>query len=434
MFTDLNGRREERAVSCIWNQSKAVDRFGKQIVLTLEESFCMVFPMKLPPAPLPTETKGEYEVALEQVLGYLSAEYFSGNAREGERLPSVRALAGQLSVSNAVVHAVYRRLREEGRLVSSVGKGTFLVTPGQLQEKPIKRPCIAISASIHAVPNSEWGDAVIVSIMKASTRGDRRVSILPFSAEVRNISEAAHLLKEEVNEVDGLICFPIASRQIEQDLLDVYTAAGKPVIRINSPEINSTQNFVSVDYFRSGYTVGQAFLRTGRRALLFIGVEVPRGSVSAVQRITGIQLAMMEYPDAAPLRVVNARNITREAGYEAMKRLLNSGYRPDAICTFGDYQAFGAIDALKEHGLSIPQQVSVIGGTGLSIHEKQLSMIASPGDELGEELIQMILTCIENKGRPLPGVYTPARFSVANTTRPEENAILAADGKFRKKE
>ncbi len=388
----------------------------------------MLLRMKSLPVALPSEPKGDYELALERVLDYLGTEYFSGQAKEGARLPSVRALASELKVSTAVVHAVYRRLQEEGRLVSTVGRGTFIVSPGQPREAASKRPCIAISSSLLPVATSEWGNAIVAAIMKASTRGDRRVSILPFSTEIHNAAEAVRLLKEEVHGVDGLICFPLPSPSLARDLLSVYAAAGKPVIRVNPPEVSSTENFVSTDYFQSGYAVGRAFLRTGRRRLLFIGVEVPGGSVSAAQRITGMQVALLENPEAEPLRVISVPSVSREASHAVLLRLLESGYQPDAICAFGDFQALGAIDALRERGLSVPEQVSVIGGTGLSIHTEQLSMTVPAYDLLGEKLVQMILTSIANRGCPLPGVYIPAYFSLANTTRAEENALLLAAG------
>ncbi|WP_158629985.1 LacI family DNA-binding transcriptional regulator [Cohnella sp. AR92] len=54
-------------------------------------------------------------------------------------------------------------------------------------------------------------------------------------------------------------------------------------------------------------------------------------------------------------------DFTRESGYEAMHRLLSLEERPTAVVCCSDMSAFGAMEAAEERGLSIPEDVSVVG-------------------------------------------------------------------------
>ncbi len=57
--------------------------------------------------------------------------------------------------------------------------------------------------------------------------------------------------------------------------------------------------------------------------------------------------------------------VNEQEGYDAVKKYLkNHSHAPDAIYCFGDVQAWGAISALEEKGVSIPEETSLIGGTG----------------------------------------------------------------------
>ncbi len=364
-------------------------------------------------------------MATERVMRHLDLEFFDGRCHPGARLTPVRTLANQLEVSTAVVHAVYRRLQEEGKIVSTVGKGTFLSPQFAAKKAPAGRLCLAISSPTDAPPHSEWGNAFVAAILKASTNGTRRVSILPFSNDVHSSEEVPRLLIDEVDEVDGLISFPISNPLWNRKVLAVYAEAGKPVIKINAPSLAHTENFVSADYMGSGLSIGHGLLKAGRRRFLFLSGLPLSHSPSSTQRVAGLNMALSDYPDAEPLRIVGVGQITEEAGYHGVRELLRQGVRPDVVCTTGDFLALGAVRALREHGIKVPEETSVVGGTGLKTNEGTLSMVTNPYEELGEAAVAMALACIANTGKSVPGVYLPMGFSPGGTTRSEEDdAIL----------
>lgn len=91
----------------------------------------------------------------------------------------------------------------------------------------------------------------------------------------------------------------------------------------------------------------------------------------------------------------------------------------------------GAITALREAGLRVPEDTSVIGGTGLRFPGEEslnLTQFCHPCDEIGEigeALIAMALERIQKKCQDILGIYVPPTFRLRDTTRPEENLLLA---------
>ncbi|MCW3841055.1 LacI family transcriptional regulator [Micromonospora yasonensis] len=91
---------------------------------------------------------------------------------------------------------------------------------------------------------------------------------------------------------------------------------------------------------------------------------------------------------------------TRDGGYGAMTELLDRGLTATCVFALTDVMAIGACAALRDHGLSVPDDVSVAGFDDIPIVRDltpPLTTVALPLPQLGEQAMQMALT--ENTGR-----------------------------------
>ena len=93
----------------------------------------------------------------EQLVDQVKRQIISGDLRENDVLPSVRALSGQLRISALTVKKAYDRLEEEGFVVSVHGKGTYVATTDRH---------LALEARRKAVE-----DDFAAAILKARTAG-----------------------------------------------------------------------------------------------------------------------------------------------------------------------------------------------------------------------------------------------------------------------
>lgn len=87
-------------------------------------------------------------------------------------------------------------------------------------------------------------------------------------------------------------------------------------------------------------------------------------------------------------------------GYEAMKAILENGELPTAVVAAYDYMAIGAIQCIKERGLSVPEDISVMGIDNISADsylDTPLTSIHVPTNGLFETLADVLMKKIDNK-------------------------------------
>lgn len=111
-----------------------------------------------------------------------------------------------------------------------------------------------------------------------------------------------------------------------------------------------------------------------------------------------------------------------EIGYLATKRIIASGKQFTALFAFNDVSAIGAIRALEESGLRVPQDVSVLGFDDIyaaEFHNPALSTIRQPLFEMGRLAAQTVLDGLKNSDKPIPEMLSvEPTLIVRNSTAP----------------
>lgn len=108
----------------------------------------------------------------EQLRERLRRLVLSGALAEGERLPSVRELAGQLSINPNTIARAYRELEQEGYICSVPGKGSFVAALGgvDLERKQALRKAL-LAAATELIQLGEPKDALL-QFIKEETPND----------------------------------------------------------------------------------------------------------------------------------------------------------------------------------------------------------------------------------------------------------------------
>jgi LacI family transcriptional regulator len=92
-----------------------------------------------------------------------------------------------------------------------------------------------------------------------------------------------------------------------------------------------------------------------------------------------------------------------EDGAAGIRQLLSLPQPPDAIFSSGDFTAVGALEALKENGLRVPQDVALVGfgnETFSSLTEPKLTTIDQRSEEMGGAAMRLLLETIQNDTLP----------------------------------
>lgn len=89
-----------------------------------------------------------------------------------------------------------------------------------------------------------------------------------------------------------------------------------------------------------------------------------------------------------------------EGGYNSMKELLELKERPTAVFVASDKMAIGAIDAVKDSGLRVPEDISIIGFDDIELAmylTPKLTTLRQNAQEIGKEAIDLLVKQIDNK-------------------------------------
>lgn len=115
-----------------------------------------------------------------------------------------------------------------------------------------------------------------------------------------------------------------------------------------------------------------------------------------------------------------------ELGYAAAKRILASGVPFTAIFAFNDVSAIGAIRALQESGLRVPDDVSIVGFDdiyGAAFHIPALTTIRQPLVKMGCLAAETLVTRITSPEQPIQQVQVEPELVVRESTAPPSRTV-----------
>lgn len=119
------------------------------------------------------------------------------------------------------------------------------------------------------------------------------------------------------------------------------------------------------------------------------------------KRLKGYKDALLKYNlEVNDSYIIDCGHGTKEEGYTCMKQLLDSKDIPDAVFANNDIAAYGAMIAIKEAGLRIPEDISVVGFSNWqfsSLIEPQLSSVSQPGLEMGRTAAKILIEELKSK-------------------------------------
>jgi LacI family repressor for deo operon, udp, cdd, tsx, nupC, and nupG len=110
-----------------------------------------------------------------------------------------------------------------------------------------------------------------------------------------------------------------------------------------------------------------------------------------------------------------------ESGLAQALALLEASPRPTAIFCFSDEMAMGALEAIRRRGLRCPQDVSLVGFDDIRFAQylnPQLTTVSQPMQQIGHEVVRLLLDILSNRATTLQNVTLPHRLVVRSSTVP----------------
>ncbi|MEV0757715.1 LacI family DNA-binding transcriptional regulator [Streptosporangium sp. NPDC050280] len=233
-------------------------------------------------------------------------------------------------------------------------------------------------------------------MIKGSLEAARERGVMLFIGETEGDPELERALLQAMQDrqVDGIILASMFTRTIKVP----KTITAVPAVLLNAlPRQPSPLSSIVPDEVEAGRTAARLLLKAGHReGIHLVGAgpgmrNVPAGSVAAVERLAGIREVLGE----AGVKIASGRvcpDWQPEYGLDATRAILEKG-RPRALICFNDRIALGAYQALSDHGLRIPQDVSVISFDDhplASWMRPKLTTVALPHYDLGRRAVDVL--------------------------------------------
>lgn len=200
-------------------------------------------------------------------------------------------------------------------------------------------------------------------------------------------------------KVDGLL---IVSLTPDDSVSRRFRDSGLPVVLIDaySPMFTS----LVVNNVEGAYQAVRCLIEKGHRRIGFINGEI-EGNFKfnqANDRLIGLHRAFGENGLLFEPELVLISEWSRLGGKGAALQLLSMQKRPTAIFAASDMQAVGVLEAAKDLGIPVPEQLSVIGFDGIEVSELlDFSTVQQPMQEMGEIAAAALVELIDNS------VHTP---------------------------
>lgn len=198
-------------------------------------------------------------------------------------------------------------------------------------------------------------------------------------------------------------------------------AVGSRLVLCGRPPLLSRPDVLSVEYdnFGGGYSVTRHLIELGHRRILFV-TATTQGNTTGLPRLNGYRaaLAASDLPIFEEL-IVEGNEFTAKSGYEAVQRALEAGTRFTAVVAVTDVVAIGALRALREAHINVPEQVSLTGFDDdpfVSDLTPALTTVKIPFHEVGQVTTRLALDQSGQSG--FKHVVLPVEVVVRQSTGP----------------
>jgi LacI family transcriptional regulator len=237
---------------------------------------------------------------------------------------------------------------------------------------------------------------------------------LIISTSHRHFDEFRAAMQAMDKRVDGMI---VMAPELN-GTAGLVSRGGRRLVLVNTYVEDESYNVINFDNYGGSFQVTSHLLEAGHRDIAII--KGPAEARDARERTRGFRAAMAEYGIDNTTALEYQGEFTQEAGYLATRSLLSDAHpRPTAIVCANDYCAMGALLALNEAGLAIPQEMAVVGFDGITsgrYTQPSLTSVRVPMRAIGKRAVERLLELIETEDEEPQREVVPVSLVLGGST------------------
>jgi DNA-binding LacI/PurR family transcriptional regulator len=330
---------------------------------------------------------------LAQQIVWLMA---SGDVKAGDKLPPVRELAERLGINRHTVRAAYARLQASGLVIMRQGRGT-VVLPHDAQSLAQIAPITpTFTIGILILGLNPFYHPFLEGIDDAA-RGAPWLFFVSYTRESPELA-ARYVDQLVAKRVDGLILatggLHVKARKSEGGSRDRDLP---PVVSVDLPD--APGHAILLDSEGAGFRVTEHLVQHDHRRIGMVSGPLEFANLRECYR--GYERALASAGLAVDRELVAEEPFfSIEAGRQGAERLLDLPEPPTAIFGAADVFAIGAMQAVKERGLRVPEDIAVAGYNDIELAalvDPPLTTAHAPAYEMGVAAMTMLRRLINGE-------------------------------------
>ena len=238
-------------------------------------------------------------------------------------------------------------------------------------------------------------------------------NLMLYTTHRQKTKEVAYVTRLTHDFADGLIL--IVPRN-EKAYLETLQQRKFPHVLIDYQGYNRHVPSIITTNKKGGYDATSYLIEAGHRSIGFITGEMAYGC--APERLAGYQEALADHGIAFDPELVSEGNFLQPQGYLCAQHLLSLPKPPTALFVSNDVMAFGAMEAARDLGFRIPEDLSVIGFDDVpqaaNVHPA-LSTVCQPLVEMGRSAATLLLKYIANPFAEIERVELSTRLVIRDS-------------------
>ncbi len=348
-----------------------------------------------------------------QVAAILKERMVNGTWRNGESIPTEKELCAEFDVARGTVRQALQKLEAEGYLRREQGRGTF-VRYGEPPAPPDRPQAKRLAFIVPYVRDSSVS-TILIGFQQVAEEADYVVIFNHVNNDLRQQELVIGKLMRE--GIAGIALYPVDSDHVSP--VDQVVRSEVPVVLIDRYLKGLSTDYVTADHFGGAirgvhYLVDQGHARVGFVTWLSPATSMEHRHLGYIQalRERGLQ--------------ADASLVCHVEGYPTvdltpLRAYLSSPQRPTAVLAANDQIAIALYRAAASIGLSVPQDLAIVGFDNLDISEHldpPLTTVAQPFLRIGQTAAEILIHRIEGDTQYLRQITIPPEIIVRASTMP----------------
>ena len=322
------------------------------------------------------------------------------NLKIDDRLPGERVLAKELGISYMTVRKAVENLVEEGALYRIAKKGTYVADP-----KLKRKNCIGyfLDSSIEEGVTSPYYSLIFNALEKEAAKQGNALIYFSDSYEGDFLCESLNIIAK----LDGVIisCFPRIEPIVDKikELL--------PVVCIDNRSLDGSIPSLTLDNFASVVDSINYLFSLGHERIGFItGLD---DSNIGRNRLAGYISALKSHGLDEDMGLIYKGDYSFETGKRGADYFLSMKTPPTAIMCANDTMAIGSIKELNRRGLTVPDDISVMGFDDISVASHitpALTTVSAPVEDIAKQAIELLTAVLDGNEPEKRHLTLPCRL------------------------